>query len=163
MRGGLLALTIVIVLSPWMIRNLVVLGEPVWTTTHGGYTLALANNPVYYRRGPATGRRAASGPARTSGAGGIRSTARRTACPNPRPIATCGQGLATWLEIARRFRPCDAGPARAFLERGPGCLGLLRRRAMGDHGLDDPPLGSRSVLGLLQPRTSGAGRESPRP
>src|SRR5262249_35446559 len=25
-----------------------VLGEPVWTTTHGGYTLALANNPVYY-------------------------------------------------------------------------------------------------------------------
>jgi hypothetical protein len=31
-----------------MIRNLVVLGEPVWTTTHGGYTLALANNAVYY-------------------------------------------------------------------------------------------------------------------
>ena len=25
-----------------------VFGEPVWTTTHGGYTLALANNPVYY-------------------------------------------------------------------------------------------------------------------
>ncbi len=24
------------------------LGEPVWTTTHGGYTLFLANNPVYY-------------------------------------------------------------------------------------------------------------------
>ncbi len=24
-------------------------GEPIWTTTHGGYTLALANNPVYYR------------------------------------------------------------------------------------------------------------------
>ncbi len=23
-------------------------GEPVWTTTHGGHTLALANNPVYY-------------------------------------------------------------------------------------------------------------------
>ena len=49
MRGGLLALTIVLVLSPWMIRNLLVFGEPVWTTTHGGYTLALANNPVYYR------------------------------------------------------------------------------------------------------------------
>jgi hypothetical protein len=36
------------VLLPWAIRNALVLGEPVWTTTHGGYTLALANNPVYY-------------------------------------------------------------------------------------------------------------------
>jgi hypothetical protein len=36
-------------LSPWAIRNARVFGEPVWTTTHGGYTLALANNPVYYR------------------------------------------------------------------------------------------------------------------
>ena len=48
MRGGLLALTLVIVLSPWMIRNALVVGAPVWATTHGGYTLALANNPVYY-------------------------------------------------------------------------------------------------------------------
>jgi 4-amino-4-deoxy-L-arabinose transferase-like glycosyltransferase len=48
-RSGLLALTIVVVLLPWMIRNLVVFGDPIWTTTHGGYTLALANNPVYYR------------------------------------------------------------------------------------------------------------------
>jgi hypothetical protein len=36
-------------LLPWMIRNLALFGEPIWTTTHGGYTLALANNPVYYR------------------------------------------------------------------------------------------------------------------
>jgi 4-amino-4-deoxy-L-arabinose transferase-like glycosyltransferase len=49
MRGGLLTLGIVLVISPWMIRNLLVFGEPVWMTTHGGYTLALANNPVYYR------------------------------------------------------------------------------------------------------------------
>jgi 4-amino-4-deoxy-L-arabinose transferase-like glycosyltransferase len=48
-RAGSLAMTIALVLSPWMIRNLVVLGHPIWTTTHGGYTLALANNPVYYR------------------------------------------------------------------------------------------------------------------
>ncbi|MFI5456687.1 MAG: ArnT family glycosyltransferase [Isosphaerales bacterium] len=47
-RGGVLAVTLVIVLSPWVIRNTWVFGEPVWTTTHGGYTLALANNPVYY-------------------------------------------------------------------------------------------------------------------
>jgi hypothetical protein len=31
------------------VRNALVVGEPVWTTTHGGYTLALANNEVYYR------------------------------------------------------------------------------------------------------------------
>jgi 4-amino-4-deoxy-L-arabinose transferase-like glycosyltransferase len=36
------------VASPWAVRNALVFGEPVWTTTHGGYTLALANNPVYY-------------------------------------------------------------------------------------------------------------------
>ena len=35
-------------LAPWAWRNARALGEPVWTTTHGGYTLALANNPVYY-------------------------------------------------------------------------------------------------------------------
>jgi 4-amino-4-deoxy-L-arabinose transferase-like glycosyltransferase len=33
---------------PWAIRNALVLGEPIFTTTHGGYTLFLANNPVYY-------------------------------------------------------------------------------------------------------------------
>ena len=49
MRGGLLTLAIVLVIAPWTIRNLRVFGEPVWMTTHGGYTLALANNPVYYR------------------------------------------------------------------------------------------------------------------
>jgi 4-amino-4-deoxy-L-arabinose transferase-like glycosyltransferase len=48
-RATILAVSALLVLSPWMIRNLVVLGEPIWTTTHGGYTLALANNPVYYR------------------------------------------------------------------------------------------------------------------
>jgi 4-amino-4-deoxy-L-arabinose transferase-like glycosyltransferase len=48
-RSAVLTLTIVVVLLPWMIRNGIVLGDPIWTTTHGGYTLALANNPVYYR------------------------------------------------------------------------------------------------------------------
>jgi 4-amino-4-deoxy-L-arabinose transferase-like glycosyltransferase len=47
-QAGALMLTIALVLLPWMIRNLMVLGAPIWTTTHGGYTLALANNPVYY-------------------------------------------------------------------------------------------------------------------
>ncbi|QEH36411.1 hypothetical protein OJF2_49750 [Aquisphaera giovannonii] len=40
---------ILVVLAPWALRNAIALGEPVWTTTHGGYTLALANNPTYFR------------------------------------------------------------------------------------------------------------------
>ncbi len=49
-RSFALVAAIGLCLLPWMIRNLVVLGEPIATTTHGGYTLALANNPVYYRQ-----------------------------------------------------------------------------------------------------------------
>ena len=47
-RAGLLALATIATLAPWAWRNARVFGEPVWTTTHGGYTLALANNPAYY-------------------------------------------------------------------------------------------------------------------
>ena len=38
-----------LVLLPWALRNQVCLGQPVVTTTHGGYTLWLANNEDYYR------------------------------------------------------------------------------------------------------------------
>ena len=38
-----------IVVSPWLIRNIAVFGKPIFTTTHGGYTLLLGNNPVFYR------------------------------------------------------------------------------------------------------------------
>ncbi len=34
---------------PWGIRNALVLGQFRVTTTHGGYTLLLGNNPVFYR------------------------------------------------------------------------------------------------------------------
>ncbi len=37
------------VVTPWVIRNSVVMGTPIVTTTHGGYTLLLANNPVYWK------------------------------------------------------------------------------------------------------------------
>jgi hypothetical protein len=47
-RGALVALATVATLAPWALRNARIFGEPVWTTTHGGYTLALANNPTYY-------------------------------------------------------------------------------------------------------------------
>lgn len=35
-------------MSPWAIRNYRTFGEAKFTTTHGGYTLWLANNPSYY-------------------------------------------------------------------------------------------------------------------
>lgn len=47
-RGGVLAAVVLVVLAPWALRNRVQLGEAVWTTTHGGYTLFLANNATYY-------------------------------------------------------------------------------------------------------------------
>jgi 4-amino-4-deoxy-L-arabinose transferase-like glycosyltransferase len=46
--GGL-TLAAVLVLSPWAIRNQLRFGRPILTTTHGGYTLLLGNNPAFYR------------------------------------------------------------------------------------------------------------------
>ena len=37
-----------LVVAPWVIRNQLVIGSPLVTTTHGGYTLLLANNSVFY-------------------------------------------------------------------------------------------------------------------
>lgn len=37
-----------IVVAPWVIRNQLAMGSPILMTTHGGYTLLLANNPVFY-------------------------------------------------------------------------------------------------------------------
>ena len=37
-----------LVLMPWVIRNAIVFKQFVPATTHGGYTLLLANNPVFY-------------------------------------------------------------------------------------------------------------------
>jgi hypothetical protein len=47
-RGALMGSGLLLTLTPWAIRNARIFGEPVWTTTHGGYTLYLANNPEYY-------------------------------------------------------------------------------------------------------------------
>jgi 4-amino-4-deoxy-L-arabinose transferase-like glycosyltransferase len=49
LRVALFLLATTAMLAPWAVRNARVLGTPVWTTTHGGYTLALGNNPVFYR------------------------------------------------------------------------------------------------------------------
>ncbi len=38
----------VIVLTPWVVRNAVAVRKATPATTHSGYTLLLANNPVFY-------------------------------------------------------------------------------------------------------------------
>ena len=42
------ALSGLAVLLPWGLRNAWVFGRPILTTTHGGYTLELGNNPDFY-------------------------------------------------------------------------------------------------------------------
>jgi 4-amino-4-deoxy-L-arabinose transferase-like glycosyltransferase len=45
---AVLTLATILVVTPWVYRNWRVFGEPHLTTTHGGYTLLLANNPSFY-------------------------------------------------------------------------------------------------------------------
>jgi len=46
--GGALLAALALTLSPWAVRNQLQFGRPIVTTTHGGYTLLLGNNPDYY-------------------------------------------------------------------------------------------------------------------
>ena len=39
---------LVVAMTFWTLRNVRQMGSPVWATTHGGYTLLLANNPHLY-------------------------------------------------------------------------------------------------------------------
>ncbi|XZE54359.1 hypothetical protein SH139x_000319 [Planctomycetaceae bacterium SH139] len=41
-------LPLVVTVSSWTLRNDRQLGQPVWATSHGGYTLLLGNNPEFY-------------------------------------------------------------------------------------------------------------------
>ncbi len=41
-------LGLVLIVSPWTIRNQIQFKKPIFTTTHGGYTLLLGNNSVFY-------------------------------------------------------------------------------------------------------------------
>lgn len=47
--AGSFILSAAIVLSPWAVRNVYAFGRAILTTTHGGYTLWLGNNPEFYR------------------------------------------------------------------------------------------------------------------
>ena len=53
--AGVLALVAGTFLGGWTYRNLRQLGHPIWATSHGGYTLLLGNNPLFFdyvRGGP---------------------------------------------------------------------------------------------------------------
>ncbi len=47
-QSAALVAAAVAVLAPWTIRNQIEFGRPIVTTTHGGYTLLLGNNPGFY-------------------------------------------------------------------------------------------------------------------
>lgn len=47
-RVTTVAVACALVLAPWAIRNWIEIGRPIVTTTHGGYTLLLANNQRFY-------------------------------------------------------------------------------------------------------------------
>jgi 4-amino-4-deoxy-L-arabinose transferase-like glycosyltransferase len=44
-----LVVTVLVVLSPWIVRNQIHFGRPIASTTHGGFTLLLGNNPGFYQ------------------------------------------------------------------------------------------------------------------
>lgn len=44
----LVSVGLLLVLLPWVARNRVSMGRPIIATTHGGFTLLLANNPAFY-------------------------------------------------------------------------------------------------------------------
>lgn len=46
---GVMLLAAILTVAPWGLRNWSAFGRPIITTTHGGYTLLLGNNPAYYR------------------------------------------------------------------------------------------------------------------
>jgi len=47
--GIAFCLAVGIGLAPWIVRNQLLFGKPIASTTHGGYTFYLANNPSFYR------------------------------------------------------------------------------------------------------------------
>jgi hypothetical protein len=47
LNAGCIIAGLALVVAPWIIRNSIVMGRPILTTTHGGYTLLLAHNPAY--------------------------------------------------------------------------------------------------------------------
>ncbi|NJN81833.1 MAG: glycosyltransferase family 39 protein [Caldilineaceae bacterium] len=46
--GGIIIAILAVFVGVWMIRNDRVFDKPIWATTHGGYTLLLGNNDVFF-------------------------------------------------------------------------------------------------------------------
>lgn len=44
-----IVLVTAVLVGGWTLRNQRQFGQPIWATTHGGYTLLLGNNPPFYR------------------------------------------------------------------------------------------------------------------
>ena len=161
-RSLAMAVSMAAVLAPWAIRNALVFGEPVVTTTHGGYTLALANNESYYRDvlAGSPGRvwtgtdqwlwwdsvnRATAGMSEPQADRFLRGTVVRLAIDQP----------ATFLRACLdRLHP--------VLERGSGRGRLFSARAPGHGSLDRSTL-DRPGSGSLPARARGAGPRSPPP
>lgn len=49
LSASLMGLLVMIAVGGWTLRNYRQFGHPIWATTHGGYTLLLANNDSFYR------------------------------------------------------------------------------------------------------------------
>jgi hypothetical protein len=47
-RAAIVGAIILLAVGFWTVRNVRRIGHPVWATTHGGYTLLLGNNPLFY-------------------------------------------------------------------------------------------------------------------
>jgi len=47
-RAAVVAAVLLVTIGCWATRNARAIGYPVWATSHGGYTLLLANNPLFY-------------------------------------------------------------------------------------------------------------------
>jgi dolichyl-phosphate-mannose-protein mannosyltransferase len=50
LQAVLAAVALGAVVAPWVVRNWKILGSPILTTTHGGYTLLLGNNDAYFHQ-----------------------------------------------------------------------------------------------------------------
>ncbi len=123
-RASLLSLVLLVVLSPWIVRNWLVFGELISVTTHGGYTLALANNPVYYSE-------VLNGPPGRVWTGDDQwrwwdsGQSRHSRHDRARGRSVLGRsGLEAGARAARRFRPLNGCAVYAFLECRPGRVGV---------------------------------------
>ena len=146
-------------LAPWALRNARALGEPVWTTTHGGYTLALANNPTYYDEvldGPPGAVWSGPNQRRWWDADQPRD-GRPDRAPGRPPLRLRAADAG---RAAARLRPGLAGAAGTVLGRGP--LGGRLSAGSACHGRVDRPALGRPGVGLSCTRFWPGRGSSPR-